>query len=57
MKIIVNNQGASSIIDTADTGITEVMAMVVGALIQEGFTHSTIVKEFSETLDDLKQTQ
>ena len=34
MKIIVNNQGANSIIDTADTGITEVMEMVVGALIQ-----------------------
>lgn len=56
MKIIVNNQGASSIIDTADTGITEVMEMLVGALIQEGFHHSTIVKGFSEMLDDLKQT-
>ena len=55
MKIIVNNQGATSIIDTEDTGITEVMEMVVGALIQEGFPHSTIVKGFSEMLDDLKQ--
>ena len=56
MKIIVNNHGATSIIDTEDTGITEVMEMVVGALIQEGFTHSTIVKGLSEMLDDLKQT-
>ena len=57
MKIIVNNQGASSIIDTNDASIDEVMEMVVGALIQEGFPHSTIVNGFSEMLDDLKQTQ
>ena len=56
MKIIVNNQGASSIIDTSDANMDEVMEMVVGALIQEGFPHSTIVKGFSEMLDDLKQT-
>lgn len=56
MKIIVNNQGASSIIDTNDASIDEVMEMVVGALIQEGFPHSTIVKGLSEMLDDLKQT-
>ena len=48
MKIIVNNQGASSIIDTAETGITEVIDMITGALVQEGF-HIDSIKEGFET--------
>lgn len=54
MKIIVNNQGASSIIDTSDASMDEVMDMVVGALIQEGFPCSVIVKGMSNMLEDIK---
>ena len=53
MKIIVNNQGASSIIDTADTGITEVMGMIAGALVQEGFHIDSIKKGFENKLNEL----
>ena len=56
MKIIVNNQGASSIIDTGDANMTEVLGMFVGALMQEGFPFSVIVQGMSDMLDDLKHT-
>ena len=56
MKIIVNNNGASSIIDTAEAGINEVMGMIVGALMQEGFPFSVIVTGLSEQLDEFKHT-
>lgn len=45
MKIIVNNQQASSIIDTGASNINEVFDMFLGALIQEGFLIETIKKE------------
>lgn len=56
MKIIVNNNGASSIIETAEAGITEVMGMIVGALMQEGFPFSVIVTGLAEQLDEFKHT-
>ena len=56
MKIIVNNQRASSIIATSDASMDEVMDMVVGALIQEGFSCSVIVKGMSNMLEDIKHS-
>lgn len=54
MKIIVNNQGASSIIDTSDASMDEVMDMVVGALIQEGFHFGSIVEGFESKTAELE---
>ena len=53
MKIIVNNKSASSIIDTADTGITEVIDMITGALVQEGFHIDSIKKGFETKFKEL----
>lgn len=53
MKIIVNNKSASSIIDTADTGITEVIDMITGALVQEGFHIDSIKKGFEAKFNEL----
>lgn len=53
MKIIVNNQGASSIIDTTDTGIAEVMDMITGALVQEGFHIDSIKKGLETKFNEL----
>jgi hypothetical protein len=54
MKIIVNNNGASSIIDTGDANITEVIDMIVGALMQEGFHFGSIVEGFESKTAELE---
>ena len=53
MKIIVNNQSASSVIDTADTGMMEVMDMITGALVQEGFHIDSIKEGFEMKFKEL----
>lgn len=53
MKIIVNNNGASSIIDTCDANMTEVLDMIVGALVQEGFHIDSIKKGFETKFNEL----
>lgn len=54
MKIIVNNNGASSIIDTGDANMTEVLDMIVGALVQEGFHFGSIVEGFESKTAELE---
>ena len=54
MKIIVNNQQANSIIDTADANIDEVFDMFIGALIKEGFCFSTIRDEVERRYDEFQ---
>lgn len=54
MKIIVNNRGASSIIDTGDANMTEVLDMIVGALMQEGFHFGSIVEGFESKTAELE---
>ncbi len=54
MKIIVNNNGASSIIDTCDANMTEVLDMIVGALMQEGFHFGSIVEGFESKTAELE---
>ena len=54
MKIIVNNNSASSIIDTADANISDVMDMFAGALMQEGFHINSIVEGFENKTIELE---
>ena len=54
MTIIVKNQQATSMIDTRDADITELMDMIIGALMQEGLHISIIREGLEQKVEELR---